>query len=54
MILSALALLAFDCWARWQNPDMSETRLLITYWWQYLLLSCITIMCVLWARLDRK
>lgn len=34
---SALVLGIFGLYIRFANPDMTETRLLITYWWKFLI-----------------
>lgn len=43
--LGVILFVGFALWGiaiRFQNPDMTEMRLLFTYWWQW----CLTI---LWA-----
>jgi len=32
---------------RWQNPDMTETRLLLTFWDKYLISVTLIISCYL-------
>lgn len=42
-----LGIIVYLCALRWQNPDMTETRLLLEFWDKYLISTILFLGCYL-------